>query len=85
MVRYEWLGGNPLIKEGVQRSELVQKLANFMQLERDLRSAKTMEAFGFVVCNSVKKLLDFDSALLLVSDSTSARAVQRVTTVSGMA
>lgn len=73
-----------MIKEGVQRSELVQKLANFMQFERDLRSAKTMEAFGFVVCNSIKKLLDFDSALLLVSDATSTPATQLVTTVSGV-
>jgi len=84
MVGYEWLGSLPLIKEEVNRSELVQKLANFMQFERDLRSAQTLEAFGFVVCNSVKKLVSFDSALLLVNQASDVRATQSVTTVSGV-
>jgi len=84
MVGYEWLGSLPLIKEEVNRSELVQKLANFMQFERDLRSAQTLEAFGFVVCNSVKKLVSFDSALLLVNQASDVRTTQSVTTVSGV-
>ena len=55
-----------------------------MQIERDLRSAQTLESFGFVVCNSVKKLIQFDSALMLVNRANQIGQTQQVTTISGV-
>jgi hypothetical protein len=55
-----------------------------MQLERDIRAARSLESFGFVICNGLKKLVQYDSALMLVNERNKGCTTQQVTTVSGV-
>lgn len=51
------------------QDKLVNRMAEFIQLERDLRAAPTEKALGFVLTNYLRKLLFYDVALLAL-DST---------------
>ena len=46
------------------QDKLVNRMAEFIQLERDLRAAPTENALGFVLTNYLRKLLTYDVALL---------------------
>ena len=67
-------------------------MAEFIQLERDLRAAPTQKALGFVLTNYLHKLLAYDVALLVTGaySKTSAgsgllkRGKAKVVTVSGV-
>lgn len=60
--------------------KLIHKLTDFIQFEREVRAASSVNALGFTACNYLHKLLDYDVALLLVDKS----GKQRVNTVSGV-
>jgi len=76
------------------QDKLVNRMAEFIQLERDLRAAPSEKALGFVLTNYLHKLLSYDVAIL-ASDTTvqpngkrkaswSKRPDYKVVTVSGV-
>lgn len=52
------------------QDKLVNRMAEFIQLERDLRAASTEKALGFVLTNYLHKLLSYDVALLALDNNS---------------
>ena len=57
-------------------------LATFLQLERQVRHAKSVEKFGFIVVNETHHLLRYDQAVLWKTLSTGKLAIMAVSGVS---
>ncbi len=74
------------------QDKLLNRMAEFIQLERDLRAAPSEKALGFVLTNYLRKLLAYDVALLVSGAAVSASdsklfskgGIARVVTVSGV-
>lgn len=62
------------------RDKLINRLTDFIQFEREIRAASSVNALGFTACNYLRKLLTYDVAVLLVEKS----GTQRVNTISGV-
>ncbi len=60
--------------------KLINRLTDFIQFEREIRAASSVNALGFTACNYLRKLLTYDVAVLLVEKS----GRQRVNTISGV-
>ncbi len=56
------------------QDKLVNRMAGFIQLERDIRGAESDEALGFILTNYLRKLLAYDVSLIAVDDSVSLAA-----------
>lgn len=68
--------------------KLVNKLGDFLNLEREFRSAANRQALGFAACNLSRNLLKFNTAVLFRSDYDAGSAEEhtvsyRVQAVSG--
>jgi len=60
--------------------KLVNKLTDFIQFEREIRSASSLNSLGFTACNYLRRLVDYDVALLLLENA----GKQKVNVVSGV-
>jgi len=60
--------------------KLINKLTDFIQFERELRSAPDINALGFTAVNYLRRLVKYDVALLLVEKN----GRQRVNSISGV-
>lgn len=56
------------------QDKLVNRMAEFIQLERDLRAAPTEKALGFVLTNYLHKLLSYDVALMALDSTAKFRS-----------
>lgn len=74
MVRHEWLGTNtmnarvePKLAEAASArktpSPLIRRLGTFIQFEQDVRDADSLQALGFIVCNQMRSLLNYQTAV----------------------
>jgi len=63
------------------QDKLINKLTDFIQLEREIRAASNINALGFTACNYLRRLIEYDVALLLVA-KTGGR--QKVNSISGV-
>jgi multidrug resistance efflux pump len=57
-------------------------LATFLQLERQVRHAKSVEKFSFIVVNETQRLLRYDQAVLWKTLSTGKLAIEAISGVS---
>lgn len=62
------------------QDKLINKLTDFIQFEREIRAASSINALGFTACNYLRKLLEYDVALLLIEKN----GRQKVNSVSGV-
>jgi hypothetical protein len=53
------------------QDKLVNRMAGFIQLERDIRGAESDEALGFILTNYLRKLLAYDVSLIAVDETVS--------------
>jgi len=60
--------------------KLVNKLTDFIQFEREIRTASSINALGFTSCNYLRKLVDYEVSLLLIEDG----GKHKVNSVSGV-
>lgn len=63
------------------RDKLINRLTDFIQFEKEVRAANSVNSFGFTVCNYLHNLIRYDVALLLVEKSGKLR-VQSISGVS---
>jgi len=52
-----------------QPSALVSRLGSFIQFEQDVRAADTLQSLGFVVCNQIRSLLNYQTSVWLRAGS----------------
>lgn len=62
------------------QDKLINRLTDFIQFEREVRAATHVNALGFTACNQLRKLVEYDVAILLLDRS----GKKRVNTVSGV-
>lgn len=55
-------------------NKLVNKLADFLQLEREFRAAESAQSLAFIATNLSSKLLSYTSALLLANNNAAQAA-----------
>lgn len=60
--------------------KLINRLTDFIQFEREIRAASSVNALAFTACNFLRKLLSYDVAIFL----TEKKGAQRVNTISGV-
>ena len=48
------------------QEKLISRLTDFIQFEREVRSSDNIHALGFTVCNQLRKLIEYDIAILLL-------------------
>ena len=62
--------------------KLINKLTDFIQFEREIRAASNIAGLGFIACNYLRKLIDYDVALLLLAKNGKKQKVNNISGVS---
>ena len=62
--------------------KLINKLTDFIQFEREIRAASNIAGLGFIACNYLRKLIDYDVALLLLAKNGMKQKVNNISGVS---
>ena len=62
--------------------KLINKLTDFIQFEREIRAATSINALGFIACNYLRKLIDYDVTLLLLAEKGRKQKVNSISGVS---
>jgi hypothetical protein len=66
----------------VAADRVVEKLGNFISLGKDIRDATTRQALAFTLCNRTRRLIRYDTALLLQRNRNGAQTVRCISGVS---
>ncbi len=81
MVGDEWRGGTEVMG-AVATDRVVEKLGNFIALEKDIRAATTKQGLAFTLCNRTRRLVKYDTALLLQMSGSGRQTVRCISGVS---
>ncbi len=66
----------------VATDRVVEKLGNFISFSKDVREATTRQALAFTLCNRTRKLVKYDTALLLQRNNSGVQTVRCISGIS---